>query len=32
VVGVEVVDRQTVHVRGVDAVQSPLVAAGVSPL
>jgi hypothetical protein len=32
VVGIEVVDRETVHVRGVDTVQSPLIAAGVGPL
>lgn len=32
VVGLEVLDRETVHARGQDAVARPLVAAGVAPL
>jgi hypothetical protein len=31
-VGLEVLDRETVHARGADTVARPLVAAGVSPL
>jgi hypothetical protein len=32
VVGLEVLDRETVHARGTDGVARPLVAAGVAPL
>ncbi|WP_426566329.1 hypothetical protein ACPPVT_07210 [Angustibacter sp. McL0619] len=32
VVGVEVIDRDTVHVRGVERPQTPLITAGVAPL
>jgi hypothetical protein len=32
VVGVEVIDRETVHSRGADRPQSPLITAGVLPL
>lgn len=32
VVGLEVLDRETVHARGKDSVARPLVAAGVAPL
>lgn len=32
VVGVEVIDRGTVHARGADRPQTPLISAGVSPL
>jgi hypothetical protein len=32
VVGVEVIDRDTVHVRGVERPQTPLIVAGVAPL
>ncbi|GAB3598637.1 hypothetical protein GCM10027446_29370 [Angustibacter peucedani] len=32
VVGVEVIDRDTVHARGVDRPQTPLIVAGVAPL
>lgn len=32
VVGIEVIDRDTVHARGADRAQSPLITAGVVPL
>jgi hypothetical protein len=32
VVGIEVIDRETVHDRGVDRPQTPLISAGVGPL
>jgi hypothetical protein len=32
VVGVEVIDRDTVHARGADRPQTPLISAGVGPL
>ncbi|MGL5857328.1 MAG: hypothetical protein ACRC35_02795 [Angustibacter sp.] len=32
VVGIEVIDRDTVHSRGVDRPQTPLISAGVAPL
>ncbi len=32
VVGVEVIDRETVHSRGTDRAQNPLITAGVAPL
>ncbi|GAA4358994.1 hypothetical protein [Angustibacter luteus] len=31
VVGIEVIDRETVHVRGVERPQTPLIVAGVAP-